>query len=729
MLMRMFKKALACLLAAALSIAFLPGMPFPAAVAGDGTCAVGVPETALQWYFAEGYTGPCFQEYLCVFNPGDIEATAQVSFLYPDAVPDQLELPVAAHTRVTLDVNATVGREIDVSLLVDSDQPVVAERPMYFTYRNKWSGCTSVVGATAPASDWSFAEGTTRAGFEEWLCLANPNASPADVEIKLALEDGTVHEAMLSIPANQRRTIDVNGAVGLEHDVSIYVASDEKILAERAMYFSYRGHWQGGHATFGQSFDPEAVSRYFAEGYTGAGFETWLCLFYPSPFETGADIPVTLTFMFEDGSTRVEPVKVPINRRVTYDLNQWLGEGLNVSVRVDGQGGIMAERPMYFNYKGTCRGGHVTSGAPSPGTVWSFAEGTLRPGFEEWLCLLNPGSEVAEVDVDYYNNEGETLTQHYSVDATSRYTICLNYDIPGFLDTDVSCTIRSDLPLVAERSLYHPGSDFEVKNAMDNLTYLTQVIGPRVEGTAEEEAAAAWLAGVIGGYSTYLGRYDVSIQNVPLPDGSDTHNVVGKLAGNPAEAPAQASTRPLVILGAHFDTKRDTGSPGANDNGSGTVTILEMARCLMQAEPYVEVWVVFFGGEEQVVTGTDLHHYGSRYFVSNLSAADRARLRGAIIVDMVGVGSQLYARTMGVGPMSTCNDLRSFATANGVYLPYEISGSYSDHEPFENAGLPAVWLEYKDDPYYHTSRDTVDKINPAYLELTGSLLLGFVRSL
>jgi hypothetical protein len=726
---RMTKIFPACLLATFLLLSFLPAP----ARAGDGTCAVGAPQAALKWYFAEGYTGPGFREYLCVFNPGDMQAAVKVSLLYPDAPPGLANLPVPPRSRATLDVNAAVGRETDVSLTVESDQPVVAERPMYFTYRNGWEGCTNVLGAMAPAGNWSFAEGTTRAGFEEWICLANPGSDPAEVEVKLALEDGSLIDRKLSIPAHQRRTIDVNAAVGPERDVSAYITSGKDILAERAMYFDYRGRWQGGHASFGQPLDPAAASRYFAEGYTGAGFETWLCLFFPSWPEGGgssaaATIPVTLTFMFEDGSTRVEAVDLPVNQRATYYLNQWLGEGKNVSVRVDGQAGLLAERPMYFNYKGTCRGGHVTSGAISPQTTWNFAEGTLRPGFEEWLCLLNPNGEAAEVDIDCYSNEGDSQTIHYSVAPTSRFTRNLNDALPSFLGKDVSCIVRSSQPLVAERSLYYPGASFEAQNAMDNLAYLTQAIGPRVEGSAGERAAADFLAAGLGSCAANGNYYDTRIQDIPLPDGTDTHNVVGKLT-QPAQPASVQAARSLLILGAHFDTKRDTGSPGANDNGSGSVTILELARCFAQAEPGVEVWIVFFGGEEQMVTGTDLHHYGSRYFVDNLSAADRARLRGFVSVDMVGVGSQLYARTMGIGPMGFCNELMSFASTHGIYLPYLVSGSSSDHEPFEKAGLPAVWLEYKDDPYYHTPQDSIDKIDPAYIELTGSLLLGFLLSL
>ncbi len=64
----------------------------------------------------------------------------------------------------------------DVSLKVTSDRGIVAERPMYFDYQGKWTGGHDVLGANAPSKSWYFAEGTTRAGFDQWLCLQNPNS-------------------------------------------------------------------------------------------------------------------------------------------------------------------------------------------------------------------------------------------------------------------------------------------------------------------------------------------------------------------------------------------------------------------------------------------------------------------------------------------------------------------------------------------------------------------------
>jgi hypothetical protein len=101
------------------------------------------------------------------------------------------------------------------------------------------------------ATSFYFAEGTTRAGFEEWLCLQNPNPQEAKAVITYMFTDGTTKEQEVTVKATSRETIDVNAAVGPEKDLSIKVESDLPILAERPMYFNYKGAWTGGHDVIG----------------------------------------------------------------------------------------------------------------------------------------------------------------------------------------------------------------------------------------------------------------------------------------------------------------------------------------------------------------------------------------------------------------------------------------------------------------------------------------------
>jgi hypothetical protein len=686
----------------ALGFPLLPHASVREALAGDGTCGEGCANPSTTWYFAEGYTGQGFQEYLCLYNPQSNRSHLKVNLLFNQAGSELREFDLPAMARTTLDINSLAGKDREVSLRLESQSPIVAERPMYFTYRGRWKGCTVSSGATALSDRWYFAEGCTREGFEEWLLLANPEGEDTAATIYLILEDGSVRQVSMALPANSRQTLFVNQAAGQGRDVGARVESAKPVCAERVMYFKYHGMWPGGHASSGLS--QPRKTYLFAEGYTGAGFEEWLSLYLPASSASGADMD--LNCLFEGGAERSFRVHLDADRRLTLNINQLVGAGKNVSMEISADQAYLAERPMYFNYNGYCRGGHVSKGVEAPGTEWYLAEGTTRPGFETWLCIMNPGSDTATVTTNF-------MQDALSVPGRSRKTICVNQYAD---DKDVSFQIESDKPLVVERPLYYPGTDFEVANAMDTIRDLSVGIGPRVEGTAGDEAAVAYLEGRLRGYG-----YDVSIQDVPVPNGALTHNVIARWPGGPAPGNRPGG----IVVGGHYDTKTGTGSPGANDNASGAAVVVELARCF--AHQPLNMTFVLFGGEEELVTGSGVHHFGSRYYVSHMSQAEKDNFLGAIIIDMVGVGSRLYARSMGIGPMDFCNRLMAFAADRAVSLPYLRSASSSDHEAFESAGLPAVWLEYKDDPFYHSPADSFDKIQPPHIENTGTLLKAFMN--
>ncbi|MDI6873946.1 MAG: beta-galactosidase, partial [Actinomycetota bacterium] len=123
-----------------------------------------------------------------------------------------------------------------------------------------------------PATSFLFAEGYTGEGFEEWLCLFNPDAQEtAQAQITYCFTDGSTQKQVLEVPPRTRRTVFVNSVVGEGKEVSVLLASDRPLAAERPMYFNYGGKWAGGHVVTGLS--QPATSFLFAEGYTGEGFE------------------------------------------------------------------------------------------------------------------------------------------------------------------------------------------------------------------------------------------------------------------------------------------------------------------------------------------------------------------------------------------------------------------------------------------------------------------------
>ncbi len=355
----------------------------------------------------------------------------------------------------------------DVSMKIDANKPIVAERPMYFNYKSAWNGGHDAMGAQAARTEWYFAEGCTRPGFDTWLCLQNPGAAAANVGIDYLCGDGNNVHKDLSVGANSRFTIPVHeNALGIGQsnsshgDVSIKVTSSEAIVAERPMYFNYNGAWTGGHDAMGTG--APQTNWYFAEGCTRNGFNTWLCL--QNPGDVVANVGID--YLCGDGNNVHKDLSVNPRSRFTVPVHQdSLGIGQHndthgdVSIKVTSSQPVVAERPMYFNYNGVWTGGHDAMGASSPQTEWYFAEGCTRSGFNTWICLQNPGDVAANVGIDYLCGDGNNVHKDLSVNPRSRFTVPVHQDSLGIgqhNDThgDVSIKVTSSQPVVAERPMY-----------------------------------------------------------------------------------------------------------------------------------------------------------------------------------------------------------------------------------------------------------------------------------
>ena len=240
--------------------------------------------------------------------------------------------------------------------------------------------------------------------------------------------------------------------------------------------------------------------------------------------------------------------------------------------------------------------------------------------------------------------------------------------------------------------------------------------GPRVEGSRAEHLAFDYIARRL----TAEG-YTVTVQDVALPGRRKTHNVI-------AEKPGRSSR--VVVLGAHVDSKKP--APGANDNGSGVGTLLELSRNLAGGEVEPTVRFVFFGGEEMSDRNENHHHYGSRAYVRTLTLEERARICAMVSVDMVGHGGVFNVRSMRVAPTTAVTSLQRAGAQYGQPLPFlKDRGRYgwSDHEAFERAGIPSAWLEWRADAACHTRRDRYSRISRYRLASTGRLLTAWLAGI
>lgn len=407
----------------------------------------GVPTPAAghDFYFADGYTGPGFSEYLTVLNLGSARVTLRVEFLYPSGPPTVRSYDVGPTSRSTIDVNAVVGRDREVSVHLHADADVVVERPMYFRYKNGIDGGSSVVGVTAPRKDHLYAEGYTGPGFDEYLSLLNPYSTDATVGATYTFGDGQTVSRSYPVPAQSRRTVRVADEVGLGREVSVRLVSDKPVVTERPIYFRYDGSITGGTTATGLE---SPSSRFlFAEGYTGAGFHTYYTLQNPG----SSDARVQISYRLADGTSRQSTHDVKRMSRATINVNADVGPDAQFGAEIRSDQPIVAERPTYFVY-GAVDGGSLVMGATEPATHVAFAEGYTGPGFQEYLVLMNPGDTEALVQVAFLFPDGSEASHSRSVPARSRATVRVN-DVVG-ANREVSAVVRSSAPVVTERLLY-----------------------------------------------------------------------------------------------------------------------------------------------------------------------------------------------------------------------------------------------------------------------------------
>ena len=257
---------------------------------------------------------------------------------------------------------------------------------------------------------------------------------------------------------------------------------------------------------------------------------------------------------------------------------------------------------------------------------------------------------------------------------------------------------------------------FSVNLAMTHVRTIAG-FGPRAAGGAAERKAADYVAARLRAYG-----YTVTTKTIYLPGGRTSKDVIAERKGT---APG------VIVIGGHMDSKPP--SPGGNDNASGVGVTLELARCLAQAEGVVPtIRFIGFAAEEISGPNSDDHHFGARQYVASLSSAQRARIQTMIAIDMVGYGSTFNVRTMQIAPMTTVRSLQSWGRYTGQPLPFlKDPGRFgwSDHEAFEHVGIPVAWLEWREDPVYHTSRDTASHVSPDRVKRTGRLMRGWLLDL
>jgi glutaminyl-peptide cyclotransferase len=268
---------------------------------------------------------------------------------------------------------------------------------------------------------------------------------------------------------------------------------------------------------------------------------------------------------------------------------------------------------------------------------------------------------------------------------------------------------------------------FDGRRAFEHVRKQVE-FGPRPAGSAALERARRYILDELRSYGLKVSADEFTAQTP-----------VGRRRMVNLTAELRGETHQFIILAGHYDTKlfKEFRFVGANDGGSSTGVLLELARVLAAAprRNHFTYRFVFFDGEEAFCRHWDTcskpgapdNTYGSRRYVARLRAGgELGRARALVLLDMVGYRSL----ELGRDPTSTrwLVDL-IWETAEELghaaqFVEREENVGEDDHTRFLAAGVPAVDVIQLDTfPHWHTAEDTLDKISPESLRAVGRVVL------
>ena len=190
----------------------------------------------------------------------------------------------------------------------------------------------------------------------------------------------------------------------------------------------------------------------------------------------------------------------------------------------------------------------------------------------------------------------------------------------------------------------------------------------------------------------------------------------------------------VILLGTHYDTKLMNNFVGADDGGSSTALMLELARLLCQQRGKYAVWIAFLDGEEAMREWSDTDgRYGSRQMAAKLAASgDLKKVKAFLLADIVGGRKAQFPREASSTPALV--DL-FWNTAHRLgytdLFQDAATSAEDDHDSFLKRGVPAVDVigDFVNNGYWHTPEDNMDKISAKTLAVVGYVFLESIKEL
>lgn len=460
-----------------------------------------------EWYFAEGFVGDGFKQWITIGNPNNATCTASIHYFYTITgvgnTPQQMTKSVTIQklSRYTEFVNNDLGipqtssKTATLSAIVSTGDcdGIVVERPMYFNNYHGVSSGTDVLGATKPLNDWYFAEVPAGASGESFLSVFNPSTTDALVTVQYFIGGTTPISETKTVLAQSRNTFFPNDLSQLttHQHVAVHVNSPVAIVVERPTYFSSVNGVSGAAALVGV---PATACQWIFPAGTTTGTHEFLII--ANPYTSPITAEIDLVSSTANESAPITQT-VPGNGQIVFDVNSnntFTGHTADVSAIVTGYDSssvpkpILVQRELFGTYSGANKNtpswtstgvsdslGIANSAQPvdinvksvlsskfALGNIYSFAEGFVSSDFNEYMMIFNNTNVDENISITLTNMLGEQDTDTVPVPAHSRYS----FNVTSMVENSHTFTLTDPKAYAVSSSVYSDGGQFGVERVM-----------------------------------------------------------------------------------------------------------------------------------------------------------------------------------------------------------------------------------------------------------------------
>ena len=401
---------------------------------------------------------------------------------------------------------------------------------------------------------------------------------------------------------------------------------------------------------------------------------------------------------------------------------------------------------------------------PTPGAMLVLPTPEPSTLADEVYAVLNTlTTQYSPRESGTAQEEGAAQYLQENLDALGYDTLLQEFDTPHLIWAEIQLTSDEGEPLMdSGHSHLHPGA---VTFSGDSATGLLTLVGEVLEKDIPDEGLEGKIALIEPGTSTLVEQVDrlmnasaegaivLTEEDLPfdaLPYDYPAIPVISLYSGG-SHGPqllklieqgditasitvinrklfsqnvvatmrkrADDEPRRQVILGAHYDTVEDT--QGASDNGSGVSALMTVARHIAERDYSFDIRIILFGAEEFGL-------FGSEHYVEGMG---RDEIDGTIVMlnfDALGSGNTLHA----IGDFDLVTKAIEIGRELGAPIALEgTRGASSDHAPFAEVGIPALFLSSNDISRINAPEDTIEHINPDLLGYAAEVAIAMLDSL